>query len=854
MVEKRNKPGRQLTLVIAHLLIILQVSYGQDLFFEKIHDPQSAIDTRIIGITKDSLSYLWIGTWNGVYRYDGERFESFKFPLDETWSISNNRLRNIITDQNKQVWILTSDRKYIRYGYAQHSFERIAPELVPDSVKMLLDYSPNELNKKKYIDQVRFFIEQNYFCSIDEKTDKKTVYYPDIYQSGHLTDEYVSAFYIDNQDIIWLGTQNGKIYKANTSRNPFNLHSIYKEGKRTPIPTAVNSIFKDDNKLWLGTEYDGIFVRDERTGDFIEHPVNTGRVKIARPRVIQKDGRGNVWIGTMDGLYHYDPLKEQTKVILDIRTKPEVYNPQVYSISTTADGYLWAGIYQGLARINTQSLAVQRYDYHREFERRAVRDLIVDAKNQVWAGTEGYCLFRFTYDAEGVCTDTFRIKDFKKLTQGKLDGDCIYTMYEDREGEIWVGTTEGLFRIDPTLMEVDLYSEVEGLPDLYITAITEDKRGNIWVSHKKGISKIHQKDGSISNYLIAGNSGNWIFKEGACYNDWENNIIYFGANEGYVSFVPDEIANHPYAPRLLLSQLYVSGNQVNPNQAINNRIVLQKALCLTDKVTLDYDIRDFGIDLSALNFQNTIGHTYKYQLLGYQESWLSTKYRHVSFMKVPPGEYIFNAKAISSDGKVSNTVSLEIVIHPPWYATPLAILSYIIIFGLIAFFGHRVYRSRQELKKQLLIERLHAEKQQEITKERLEFFTNVSHELRTPLSLIVDPLQQLKSQNMAAEKQSRYIRLISKQAEHLSKLVNQILDFRKVESNKMFPEYAVLDGVEVMNSEVMKFELLAKERSIQLDFRSSKRELVGNFDEEKLRQIVQTSFPTPLNIHQTAEV
>lgn len=839
MVIRKNKPNYIFLLIIIHYFIAVQGTLGQDLFFEKIQDPQIAIDTRIISITKDSVGYMWFGTWNGLYRYDGEHFYRYKYPFDEGWPFLNNRIRNIITGEDQQIWILTSDQKHIRYHYAQDAFHLIEREGVPDSIVVLLESSPNELHSSKRINQFSYFIESNHFCSLDEQTGEKKVYYPDIYQPGHLRDEYVSTYYIDNQDIIWIGTRNGKIYKANTNRNSFKLHPIYKEGKRTPILTSVTSIFKNGDELWLGTEYDGIFVLDEASEQLIDHPINTGSVAIDKPRMIREDTRGNIWIGAMDGLYIYSPPKRETRVVLDIKTMPKIYNPNVYSISEANNGYMWAGVHQGLAKINMNTLDIIRYDYHREFGRRTVRDIFVDEKQRIWVGTEGYCLFRFTYDATGKCIDTLRIKDFKALTNGRLDGDCIYSIYEDSYGKVWVGTTEGLFRIDPLTMKVDLYDEAEGLADLYITAIAEDKQRNIWVSHKKGISKIDQADNSISNFLISDDSENWIFNEGSGFNDRKNNTIYFGANEGYVSFNPEEIKSNPFAPKLVLSSLYISGNRISPNQEINNQRILEKALCLTDEITLDYHNRNFGIDLSALNFQNTIGHTYQYQLIGYHEEWISTKYDHISFMKIPFGKYVLNAKAISSDGGESNPVSLKIVIRPPWYATRLAILSYMLLLTAIFLIAYRIRRSRQEMKKKLLIERLNTEKQEEITQARLEFFTNVSHELRTPLSLIIDPLRQLRNDNLAQNKRSSYLKLITKNVEQLSQLINQILDFRKAEEKKLLPNHTILDGMQAIYDVVMDFDLMARKRDIQLTFEPSNRELVGYFDGEKLRQIMQ---------------
>ena len=143
---------------------------------------------------------------------------------------------------------------------------------------------------------------------------------------------------------------------------------------------------------------------------------------------------------------------------------------------------------------------------------------------------------------------------------------------------------------------------------------------------------------------------------------------------------------------------------------MNERMILEKALFLSDEIVLDYNSRDIGLDLTALNFQNTIGHTYQYQLEGYHDGWMSTKFGHISLLKLPPGEYTFKAQVISSDRLISNPVNLKIVILAPWYATKAAFALYILFVGLILFIWYSIRRAREKMRNQLLVERMNSEK------------------------------------------------------------------------------------------------------------------------------------------------
>ncbi len=834
--------NRLIRCVIIYLIFssICFISYSQELFFERIIGENVNIDAPIQGISKDSIGYLWIASWNGLFKYNGNKFTVFKHNPNQYNNIPDNRIKNIATDSNKQLWILTYENKHIKYDYSTNKFNIIKDTSLYEGVQKQLLLDSNTLNSNKEINGKRYFLLDNHFASYDTKSKDTIVYYPNINKSGALPDEVINCYYVDDQDIIWIGTEKGNIYKADLNRLPFLLNYVYAEKDNRYTKCQISTILKMDKEIWFGTYNNGIQIKSN-SGEYLwQHPYYKSKNKLKNILSLHQDKNGNIWIGTKDkGLWVYNTKNKKTIKIVDNHV-PEVYmsDPYVYCMTPSYDNHFWAGVYKGVFKINSDNFEYKKSDLHRLINKIPIRDIIEDREKNIWIATEGYCVFRLGFDDNVICIDTMQIKDFKHVTDGQFEGECAYALHEDQEGFIWAGTSEGLYRINKANNEIQKFSKHEGLIDEYICAIEEDKEGNIWFSTKKGISKIHKHDQSVSNFPISDASENWVFMNRSSFNDTINNIIYFGAREGYVSFNPRTIRTNKFAPNLILENFYVSGKRIFPNEKVNGQEIINKVISKTKEINLKYTSNNFGIELTSLNFQNSEWGKFYYKLEGYNDDWIESTSNNVTFIKVPFGEYTFKAKTISPDNIFSNTVSLNVSILPPWYATNLAYVLYFIFIVLVFITAYKIISYQQKLKSDVLIERINAEKQEEINKDKIEFFTNVSHELRTPLTLITDPLKQLGNKSMTANHRNLYLSIINKNVDRLVQLINQILDFRKFEESKLLPEFSVQDGVAIVRDCVKTFEVMAERRNILLSFDSEVEKQIGYFDKKKLEQII----------------
>ncbi|MFL9829789.1 ATP-binding protein [Flavobacterium sp. ST-87] len=821
------------------LFLLLNSSVkAQNLFFEKITGREVNPVTQIHGIAKDSVGYIWIGSWNGVYRYDGKTFDFFyHIPNDKT-SLPNNRIRNIISDQKRGLWFLTFDNKYVKFDYQQNTFKVIADDKVPEILVKKLSSNANQLHRNRIVNGKSYFLSLHQFTSQDVKTGEKYVYKANINHPGQLVDDYITDFFIDNQNTIWLGTRGGDVYKANPNRNPFELHYSFRKDSGNSKFSIVKAVLKVAGKIWLGTD-DGILIYNKEELDN-SHPFYKSGSRIKFVRTLLKDDKGGIWIGGINGLEYYDPKTNRCKWIINKDLCPDLSTWSVYALEASGSNYLWVGLYNGIARVHLTSKAIDFIDLTDKINNHSVMDILSVDDRQLWLATEGNGVILLKIDSKGKVYDEIQLNTFQKNVKNTISGNIIYALHQDKNRNIWVGTSEGLNKIDvrsnPMRIEkVQLHSET---PNSYISSITDDAKGNLWIAHKKGISMVDLVSNKISNFHKEDQFGSWTFSERAFYKDTVNQKIYFGDKNGYLAFNPSEIKTVVTNNKLIFKTLYLSDEKVIPMDTVKGRDVLTKDLSQTEFIQLEYENRNFAIELASLNYNRTNKEVYEYILEGYDDKWIKTTNSKITYNKVPPGTYVFKARLLSSDNTKSPLRALKIHVEAPWYDTWLArILFSVLIIGIVYWIIKGIlYRER--LKNEIKSERLNAEKQQELNREKLEFFTNISHDLKTPLTLIVDPLKRIQDNTLAPGDKEVYFSIVNRNISYLSKLIAQILDFRKSETGKLKSNPTVQDFNVFIESCYNTFKFISTKRNIALQLHTSEETLPCYLDFEKTEQII----------------
>ncbi|AOW09936.1 hybrid sensor histidine kinase/response regulator transcription factor [Flavobacterium gilvum] len=813
--------------------------FGQELFFEKISGQDIDPSTSIHGIAKDSIGYIWFGSWNGAYRYDGKTFNYYYHNPTDTGSLPNNRIRNIVSDNKLGLWFLTFDHKYARFNYQLNTFRVIDVKVVPKNIVSRLNSDSNTLNKNKVISGKSYFLTSHQFTQLDINSGKKIQYTANISQPGSLFDDYITTYFIDDESIIWLGTRSGDIYKANLNRNPFELNYSYisKAGK-TKL-ASVRAVLKGENEIWLGTDEGVLIYNDD--GVNYNHPFYHSKSKINQVRTLFKDNLGGIWIGGVNGLEYYNPRTNQKKTIIDKELYPKMETLSVFAMESYGNNFVWVGLYNGIARINLVNNSIVFYDLAKEIKNHSVMDILAIEKNKLWLATEGNGLIQLKINKQlDVVSDaTFATFRAGSVLNKKISGSIIYALFKDKTNMVWVGSSEGLYKIktnsNAMLAEsVPLQSE---MPNAYISAIIDDNEGNIWVAHKEGIAKINGRSGEISNYQKKDQYSSWRFLERALYKDPKDNTIYFGAKNGYVAFNPKNIKTISKSDKLILKSLYLSNQEVVPMDTVFGKPILTKILSQTKSIDLDYENRSFTIELASFNYRDSRKEVYEYLLEGYEDNWIKTTSNKISFNKVPPGDYTFRVRVVSNSDKVL-AVELKISIGAPWYGSWWFRTIFLILIVGAVYWVFREILYRDRLKNEIEQERLNAERREVLNREKIEFFTNISHDLKTPLTLISDPLKRLQENKVAPEDKALYFSMIDRNIKNLTKLIHQILDFRKSETGKLKLNLSSRDFNAFAKECYATFEFIAEKRNIKFNLQMPEEQLYCNLDFEKAEQVI----------------
>ncbi|MES2240980.1 MAG: helix-turn-helix domain-containing protein [Bacteroidota bacterium] len=812
---------------------------AQNLFFEKITGREVNPVTQIHGIAKDSVGYIWIGSWNGAYRYDGRTYDFFYHNPNDKTSLPNNRIRNIVSDKKLGLWFYTFDKKYVRFNYQLNSFKIIADSKVPKLIVEKLSSNSNELNKNRIVNGKRYSIASHQFTAQDVKTAEEYTYTANINQPGQLLDDYITDFFVDDENIIWLGTRGGDVYKANPNRNPFELHYSYRKASENNKLATARAVIKVEDKIWLGTD-EGILIYSKSGLDY-NNPYYKSSSQNEFVRTFYKDSKGGIWIGGIKGLEYYNTKTNQSTPIINRVLCPKLETWSVYALESSGNNYLWVGLYNGIARINLENHAIRFYNLSKQVNNHSVMDILSVNDKELWLATEGNGAVRLNINAKGDIHDELQLNAFQKNQKTTISGNIIYALHRDKRGFIWVGTSEGLNKIYANahsiqIEKVQLQSET---PNSYISSITDDSKGNLWIAHKQGISMIDFVTNKVSNYRKDDSFGSWTFSERAFYKDPADKKIYFGDKNGYVAFNPADIKTIATNKKLIFKSLYLSNEKVIPMDTLNgNNPVLTKDLSQTQSIELDYDNRSFTIELASFNYNSTNKMVYEYMLEGYEDKWIKTSGTKITYNRVTPGTYVFKARIVSADDTKSPIQTLQVHIDAPWYGTWFAKMVFLLLLVGVVYWIFKEILYRDRLKNEIKLERLNAEQQEELNKEKLEFFTNISHDLKTPLTLIVDPLKQLENKSLSTKDKELYFSIINRNLSYLTKLIHQILDFRKSEIGMLKLKSSTQDFNLFIQDCYETFKYIAMKRNIDFKLQKEESPLNCSLDFDKTEQII----------------
>jgi len=598
--------------------------------------------------------------------------------------------------------------------------------------------------------------------------------------------EDVNAFLEDAGGNLWLGTNGGGLIYFNRASHTFTTYRHDPNNPHSISNDVVVSLCLDhQNQLWIGTFLGGLNRFDGQK--FIRYQHDPGRPGSLPGRSVWElfeDSRRQLWIGTLDGgLCRYDPIKKT----FDRYHHPKqraLYSTYVPTIFEDSKGNMWFGTSTGI-----------------DVLKKADGDMV-------------------HYEAE-------------PGNPASLAGNDVFGILEDARGRIWIGSRSGLSLWQAKSNSFVNFSEKQGLPHNAILSMVEDEDGRLWLGTPNGLSCATLSSGkaglqvSFKNYSEMDGLQGRQFTEDAALRTRAGELIFGGAN-GFNLFRPRELGGNRMVPRLAFTDFQLFNRSVRPGITTNPSVVLQAS----DNV--------FSIEFAALSFIQPGKNQYKYKLEGFNEDWLTTDAngRKVTFTNLDPGDYVFRVIASNNDGLWNpKGISLNIRVLPPFWKSPMAYFLYAVGIVLLLLATRRMIQERERMKFAITQTREEARRSQELDMLKTKFFTNVSHELRTPLSLILAPVEKL-SERAVDGQDRRQFELIQRNAKRLLNLVNQLLDFRKLEVNEIRLQPTEGDVVGFVKNTVFSFSDLSEKKDIRLSFHSNVPELETAFDHDKLEKIL----------------
>ncbi len=652
---------------------------------------------------------------------------------------------------------------------------------------------------------------------------------------------------IDRGENVWIGTQFG-ISKTNIKEKQFNV-LIPDNNPEFEFDNKIHMIFKDSyGNIWCSTYSNEVYVYDQNLK--IKHIFSekNGQNNFVGSGYFSfyEDSKGRLWLGSKgDGLFVLDLKKYHNQLcsatfkqfVPDASQPYAIHGNEIYDIIEDDKNRIWIALHGGgLDLILEKENQIQFVPYNQFLNSLCSitidfgRCLMQDKNGKIWyGGING--LISFIPDEKDNMPSDVDFYYFDKDKKETITYNDINSVYQDKKGKIWVGTYGGGLNVFiPETEKFEHYSMSDGLPNDIVYFCINDEKGNLWISTKNGLSKYIQAENKFINYTVSeGLPTNEFCEKGPFISTDE---LFFGTIRGIVHFKPSELNindNNKILPEILFTDFMVSNKVLE----VDKEGPLSKDINLADKIKLRYDQNNFSIAYATTDFQNPSNFRFEYLLDNFEEKWLKgNSNRTITYTNIPPGNYILKLRLTSgTDDNLVKIKTLKVLVVPPIWGTAWAYLVYFILFLGLLIFSVNLFMRFNALRNSLRLEK-------KITDFKLKFFTNISHELRTPLTLIINPIKEIFGGEELDEDNKGLLQIVYNNANKLLKLVNEIMDFRKLQTQKASLHVSENKIVSFFKTICDDFNFVAQQKNIQYEQFINVSEKSLWFDAEKIEKVI----------------
>lgn len=684
----------------------------------------------------------------------------------------------------------------------------------------------------------------------DRAENRLIPFYNEPGSSGWRFSNKIHSILSDRQGNLWVCTHSKGLEKVSFIKNDFVFEVPYPHDYES-LSNEVRALYEDDGqKLWVSLKDGAIRIYDSEN-KYIGYLTETGAISKTGPTLtgvaycLKQDSKGRMWIATKgDGLVlavKNGNSYRLTRYKYDIEDVYSLSDSNVYSVHEDNNGRIWIATFGGglnyieedkngkLIFINHRN-NLKGYPIDRCYR---VRHITSDNDGHIWAGTTTGAL---CFDENFTNPEEVNFNHYSRIPNdvSSLSNNDVHWIIATKNKDVYLATFGGglnrLLAIDENgNAKFKSYTVRDGAPSDVMLAVQEDFKGDLWISTENGLSKFNPSKESFENYDDSSFDFKVRFNEAASA-ELDNGELVFGTSNGVMRFAPGSVQKSSYVPNIIFSRLMLANTEVVPEKELS---VLKTGIDDTDRLELSHEDNIFSIQYAALDMKKPDNIQYAYMLEGFDQDWnYVDKQRVATYTNLSKGDYIFKVRSTNSEGVwVDNERILPIKMLPSFWETPLAYFLYVFGLVLIVLIAVYILFTIYRLKHEVSVE-------QQISDIKLRFFTNISHELRTPLTLISGPVEYVLKNTQLPNDAREQLQIVERNTDRMLRLVNQILDFRKIQNRKMKMRVQEVNIVSFIRHIMESFEAMAEEHQIDFVFESESPDLKLWVDMDKLEKIV----------------
>ncbi|MDN3583854.1 hybrid sensor histidine kinase/response regulator transcription factor [Mucilaginibacter flavus] len=853
------------------------------------------LTTQIRSIRKDKDGNYWFTTVNkGLYKYTPADSSTtfYSIAASSNPALHTNNVMDVVATRNNAVWLIYNDgiieELDIKVNKITRRFDGVVKvnAFKPKTYNLAVD---NKDNLWIYSSAGPI----GTYC-YNTQTNALTHYSKDT-PVGRLSANIIISIIQADDGKIWIGTDHGGVNVLDPATNKVT-YIVNKEDNPQSISGNSVNLFKDNNGIiWAGTFKQGVNYYHKALIQFQVYRhllTDNSSLPFDDINAFAEDKDGSLWIGTNGGgLINYNrQTKKYTQFKHDANNPNSLSNDIIIGLYMDADHKLWIGTYFG----GLECFVDGKFTHYRHNDKDAttlsddrVYTIVEDNAHNLWVGT-----FAGGLNVLNRKTNTFKHPNYPMVS------DYTAILFKDKDGNIWIGRDKGVDFINLKTNKVKHYyyqpNNPNSLAGSDVNIVTQDSRGLMWIGTKSGLSildaqknkflkiddSVNWSVNNVSNILedkqgmmwvsttnglssvkLTGGGDNYKFQVNN-YNEsdglqardfnlyaallFRDGKMVFGGAHGFNLFDPATITTVKPDPNLVFTDFRLFNKSVSAGDTVKGKVVLEKSISETTALTLNHNENVFEIEFATCEYFYPNKIKYQYMLEGFDKGWITfpANSHSATYTNLDGGDYTFKVRALNTD----KVLALKITVMPPFWKTPAAYAEYLfLLVSLILYVRHRGIRKLErqfdakqteiEAERKLTNEREEAQRMHQLDLMKIKFFVNISHEFRTPLSLILSPIDDLiKITDKPA--QQHHLTMIKRNSKRLLNLVNQLVDFRKMEYNELKLSLNKGDIIQFIKDVSSSFTDVAHQKQIEFLFESEINSFTTKFDHDKIERIL----------------